>query len=261
MFIEFCLPIYNEEKILKNNILELLNYCNNQNFNFDWQIVIINNGSIDDSEKICQELSNKYLRKIKTKSIKKPGRGRALKQYWLKSKADILLYMDIDLATSLDNIPNLINLIIRENYDLVVGSRLLPNSKTQRSFFRSLSSKIFNQLARMILNHHFSDLQCGFKAIKTDTFKKIQFYIQDNKWFFDVELIFFANYFKYKIKEIPVDWQENRYDQRKTKVNIIKDSIKFIIDLIKLKIRLLKLSAKNQKSITNKIPKKRNANR
>lgn len=237
MFIEFCLPVYNEKKILRKNVLRLLDYCNNQNFDFDWQIVIVNNGSQDNSEKICQELSNKY-EKIKIENIKQSGKGRAIKLCWQKSKANIVVFMDIDLAVSLKNIPDLINPIIKENYDLVIGSRLLPNSKIKRSFLRELSSQSYNFLSRIILNHKFSDLLCGFKAMKTDVFKKIAPYIKDNKWFFDTELIVFTNYFKYKIKEIPVDWHENRYDERKSKVNVLKDGLKFLVNLIVLKVRI-----------------------
>ncbi|MFA5050807.1 MAG: glycosyltransferase [Patescibacteria group bacterium] len=244
MFIEFCLPIYNEEKILKNNVLKLLNYCNSQNFNFDWRIVILNNGSTDNSEKISQELQKEYPQKIKIENLEQPARGRAIKLYYQKSQADIVAYMDIDLAVSLNNIPNLIDSILKENYDLVIGSRLLPDSKIERSFIRSLSSKIYILLSRIILHHNLSDLQCGFKAIKTDVFKKIMSYIKDDKWFFDTELITFTHYFGYKIKEIPVDWQENRYDQRKTKVHLLKDSLNFILNLIKLKMRLYKIRKK-----------------
>ncbi|PKL72191.1 hypothetical protein CVV26_02675 [Candidatus Kuenenbacteria bacterium HGW-Kuenenbacteria-1] len=238
MFIEFCLPVHNEEKILKSNVLKLFDYCNNQNFDFIWQIVIINNGSQDNSEKICKELSDKY-KKIKIENIKQAGKGCALKFYWQKSNADIIVYMDIDLAVSLKNIPDLINPITKENYDLTIGSRLLPDSKIKRSFIRELSSQVYNFLSRIILNHNFSDLQCGFKAIRTDIFKKIAPHIKNNEWFFDTELFVFAKYFGYKIEEIPVNWNENRYNQRKSKVNLIKDSIKFLINLIKLKIRLI----------------------
>ncbi|MFH1979512.1 MAG: glycosyltransferase [Patescibacteria group bacterium] len=238
MFIEFCLPIYNEEKILKDNVLYLFKYCNNQNFNFDWKIVIINNGSIDNSEKIGRGLANKYFNKIKLENIKYPGKGQALKFYWQKSIADIIVYMDIDLAVSLNNISDLISLIINKNYDLVLGSRLLPHSKIKRSFIRTLNSKTYNWLSRIILCHNFTDLQCGFKAIKVGALKKLTPFIRNHKWFFDTELIIFANYFKYKIKEMPVDWQENRYDERKSKVNIFRDGIKFLGNLIVLRIRI-----------------------
>ena len=69
--------------------------------------------------------------------------------------------------------------------------------------------------------------------------------IQSNEWFFDTELIAFANHFGRKIKEIPVDWQENRYEARKSKINLARDSMKFIVNLIKLKLRLLKLKTQD----------------
>lgn len=241
MLIKFCLPIHNEEKILKHNVLKLLNYCEKQNFSFNWKIVLIINGSDDDSLQIVHKLSEQYS-KIKIENIQQAGRGQALKKYWSTSKADIMAYMDIDLAASLDNIPRLIDPIILNKADLVIGSRLLPESKISRSFIRELSSQGYNFLSRVILKHHFSDLQCGFKAIRTNNFKKIAPFIKDNKWFFDTELIIFAKYFNYTIKEIPIDWSENRYNKRKSKVNLVKDSVKFIINLIKLKQRILKFN-------------------
>ncbi len=242
MLIEFCLPAYNEEKILKNNILQLLQYLKQQGFNFDWKIIILNNGSTDNTDKICLELEKEN---IKTEYIKSPGKGRAIKTYGLNCQADILVYMDIDLAVSLYNIPDLIKPIIQEGFDLVIGSRLLPNSKTERSFLRSFSSKSYNLLSKIILRHNLSDLQCGFKAIKVNKFKQLMPRIQSNEWFFDTELIAFANHFGRKIKEIPVDWQENRYEARKSKINLARDSMKFIVNLIKLKLRLLKLKTQD----------------
>lgn len=238
MNIEFCLPVYNEEEILKNNVIKLFNYCIDQDFKFNWKIVLIINGSTDNSLQIANELCRNLQNKIKVENFKKSGKGYSIKRYFLKSRADIVAYMDIDLAVSLENIYDLIKPILYKNYDLVVGSRMLPNSRINRSFLREFSSKSYNFLSRIILNNNFSDLQCGFKAIKMDVFRKIAPYIKNSKWFIDTELIAFANFFKYKIEEIPIDWEENRYDERKSKVNVLKDSIKFIFNLIKLRMRL-----------------------
>lgn len=238
MFIEFCLPVFNEEKILKENVLNLLNYLKERNFSFAWQIVILNNGSTDNTEKICAELAGD---KVKIVNILEPGKGRAIKSHGLKSKADVLAYMDIDLAVDLNNIPGLIQPLLENNYDLIIGSRLLPESKTERSALRSFSSKTYNFLSRIILGHKLSDLQCGFKAIKIKKIQRIIPYIKSNKWFFDTELIALADHFNFKIKEIPVVWQENRYAKRKSKINLINDSCKFFLNLIKLKLRLVGL--------------------
>ncbi len=238
MLIEFCLPVHNEETILKSSIARLFSYCKNKNYNFDWKIIIINNGSSDRTNEIAKKITKKYSNKIKLINIPKSGKGRALKSYWNKTSADVLVYMDIDLAVSLDNIDNLINPIIENKADLVIGSRLLPNSKVERSIARELSSKIYNLLSRFILGHHFSDMQCGFKAIKTKTLKKYSNYIRDNEWFFDTELVFYFYHFNARVKEIPVDWQEERYNLRKSKLNVFKHGINFIINLINLRRRV-----------------------
>lgn len=240
MKIEFCLPIHNEEKILKENTLKLLTYLDKQEHPWNWEIILVINGSSDSSYVLGQKLEQEFPGKIKAVNYPSPGRGQALKKYFSSSQADILLYMDIDLAVSLDNIAPTLKALIEEGYSLAIGSRLLAESKIERSFIRELSSQTYNFLSRLILGHHISDMQCGFKAIKKELFEKIKDKLLDDKWFFDTEMIVFAKKFGGKIKEIPVDWQENRYDERKSKVKLIRDSLRFIKNLIKLRLRLAK---------------------
>jgi len=239
ILVEFCLPVYNEENILKENTLKLLQFFKQQKYNFAWQIIILNNGSTDNSKLIGQELVNHQIKII---DYEESGKGRAIKQYGLVSRADWLFYMDIDLAVSLENINDLIKQLIINQYDIIMGSRLLPRSKVDRSLARGLSSKIYNFLSRIILDHKFTDLQCGFKAIRTEVFKKIIPLINDNNWFFDTELIYLAYRQNYRLKEIPVNWSENRYQQRKSKIRLFQDGFSFLIKLLKLKLRLVKLN-------------------
>ncbi len=241
MRIEFCLPIYNEEKILADSSRKLYDFLISQDFPFDWQIVIVINGSSDSSPAIAHSLSQEFPGKISFQNISQPGRGQALKRYWLSSQADIFVYMDIDLAVSLEAIPRLIQPILDGEYQLAVGSRLLPDSKIERSFIRELSSQTYNVLARLLLGHRLSDMQCGFKAITKPAFLSIAPYLEDPHWFFDTEMIAISKAAGYKIKEIPVNWQENRYDKRKSKVKLLHDSSKMFRNLLKLKQRLPKI--------------------
>ena len=236
MTIEFSLPVLNEEKILKKNVTELHNFCQ-ANLNYiDWKIIIVVNCSIDRSLKISQELAAKYKR-IEYISYNQKGRGRSIKKCWLKSKADIVSYMDVDLAVSLENIHDLIKPFLKNQTDLVIGSRLLATSKIKRSFIREFISQTHLYISKIILGHNFSDLQCGFKAIKRESFLSISNSVINPRWFFDTELIFFSKKNNFKIKEIPVDWSENRYDERKSKVNIFTDSLRAFLNLLKLRIR------------------------
>jgi len=239
MLIEFCLPIYNEEKILKNNILKLLNFCEEKKFSFTWKIILIINGSSDKSLEISKNLKVSNPEKIDFVNYIEGGKGNAIKKYFDSSQADVLSYMDVDLAVSLDDLENLINPIIKKEAQIVMGSRLLPDSITDRNFLRELSSQTYNLISKIILGHNFSDLQCGFKAMEKSTFQKISPYIQNKNWFFDTEIITYARKFNFKIKEIPVDWSENRYEDRKSKIKIFKDGFKFLCNLIKLKLKII----------------------
>jgi len=233
--VEFCIPIFNEEKILEKNVKRLFDYCVRKNFSFSWKIIILNNGSTDNSSAIGEKMKRAEINIV---NISEKGRGQAIKNYWEKSRADIVAYMDIDLAVSLDNISDLINPLIKEGFDLTIGSRLLPESKIERAFIRELSSRTYNLVSRLACGHKFFDLQCGFKAIKTGVFRRLSPLIRDSKWFFDTELVVFASHYGCKVKEVPVEWSENRYDKRKSKVNLFRDTVTFLINLVKLRINL-----------------------
>jgi dolichyl-phosphate beta-glucosyltransferase len=233
----FCLPAYNEEKIMTECTLRLLQYLKSQNYPWQWRINILVNGSNDMSATIAQDLSNQH-EKISACIYSEPGRGQALHRYWTTCEDDILAYMDIDLAVALNNISDLINPIYKNEANLTVGSRLISGSSTNRSILRHIVSHSYSVIAQLILWQKLPDLQCGFKAIDNTTFKEISSYATKKHWFFDTELIVFTKIFNYKVKSVPVDWMEGRFEKRKTKVKLVHDSIKFIKDLIDLKLKL-----------------------
>lgn len=237
MKIEFCLPVYNETAILKDNVLRLLDFVKQQNFSFDWQIVLIVNGSNNEFENLAKSIASDFSDLIKTVIYTEKGKGQAIKNYALISTADIFVYMDADLAVALTDLPNLVTPLLNNEADLVMGSRLLKGSKKERSFFREFSSLIYIWLSKIIICHNFSDLQCGFKAINLNKFKQIIPLIKDNQWFFDTELIYLFQQNNWRIKEIPVDWSENRYQARRSKIKVFKDGWSFIKKLIELRMR------------------------
>ncbi len=234
MLVDFCLPVKDEEIILEANAIKIYNHLNSQEVEYDWRIVILVNGSTDKSYEIGKELEKIYQDKFKATNIERGGKSLALKEYFRESDADILAFMDIDLAVSLDSITGLITPIIHGQADLVIGSRLLPDSKIDRSNLREFGSKNYNRLSRIIFKNDIRDLQCGFKAFKKELYLKIENLLQDDKWFFDTELVIFADYFGYRIKEIPVDWKESRYFERESKVRKI-EAYHFVKKLLNFK--------------------------
>ena len=136
--------------------------------------------------------------------LSEKGRGRALKQAWLQSSADILAYMDIDLSTNLDSFVPMITPLIMGEAAVATGSRLMKQSRTTRGFKRDTISRCYNWIIRRTMKTKFVDAQCGFKAIRRDAARKILPRIKDTGWFFDTELLVKAEYAGYTIHEEPV---------------------------------------------------------
>ncbi len=234
----FVVPVHNEEKIITNNIEKLMQFGERQAYPFDWRILVVVNGSSDQTLEMARSLEDRFPGRVSVLDFPEPGRGAALKRAWLASDADIVMYMDIDLAVSLEHLMELVLPILAGESDMVIGSRNLIDSKVKRSLLREAISQSYNFLSRLILNHGFSDLQCGFKAIRLDAFKSIASRLDTTHWFFDTELVVWARRQGLVIKEIPVDWSENRFERRKSKVHLMRDSCKFFLNLLRLRFRL-----------------------
>ncbi|HPY08689.1 MAG: glycosyltransferase [Patescibacteria group bacterium] len=241
MKIEIFLPIKNEGLILNSNLKKLLDYLFLEFKDYDWQVVGVVNNSTDNSLQIVQDYEKRQPIKVKALSISQPGKGRALKTAWRASQADILVFMDADLAVDLEATKHLILPIINQEADLVVGSRFLQDSLAQRSKRRGFLSRSYVIFSNFILNHQQTDIQCGFKAIKKEAFQQIEKYLQDDYWFFDTELVVLARLANLRIKTIPVKWRENRTDRQKSNVKIFQDTFEFIKNVICFKIRLKKI--------------------
>jgi len=206
--VEIVIPVYNEEKELEENVLRLYQFLNKSFNDFNWQITIADNASIDKTASIGKELARKY-QKITYLYLPQKGRGRAVKKVWRESQADLLAYMDLDLSTDLKHFPRLIKSLI-SNFDLAIGSRLLVDSEVyHRSLKREILSRGYNFLIRLLFKTRFSDAQCGFKAITKKAAEEVLPLIKDNQWFMDTELLVLAEKLGYKIYEEPVAWRDN----------------------------------------------------
>lgn len=231
------LPVYNEEIILEQNTLKVLNFCQEKFKNYDWQILIADNGSTDQTPRIAKKISEQN-EKVKYFHILEKGRGFALKKAWSDEyPADFYAYMDIDLSSDLNTLPALIK-DLENNYQLSTGSRLKSGHKTQRSFVRELMSRVYNLLLKIFFKPSFQDAQCGFKAITKEVTEKILPQIKNNNWFFDTEMFVLAEKIGYQIKEIPIEWLEKRQVKRKSTVKILSTVWEDIKGMIELKKRL-----------------------
>lgn len=241
MKIDFCIPIKNESLVLEENLMKLKKYLEGLDLMSNWQIIGANNGSSDNSLDILKNLHSKFPECFAYLNILQPGKGRAVKACWHQSEADILVFMDADLAVDLSGIEALISPLLKNEADLVIGSRFMPGAITQRSWQRGLISKSYALFSKIMLGHDKGDLQCGFKAITQSAFRKIEEYLEDDSWFLDTEIVVISNLIGHRILEIPVIWKEKRSGKNKSNVNVFKDGWSFLLKTIAFKKRLKRL--------------------
>ena len=144
--VDIVLPVLNEAHVLERSVTKL-HRCLASNLPYKWRIIIADNGSTDDTAAIARRLAERHP-EIRLLQLPEKGRGRALKQAWVSSKADILAYMDIDLSTNLDSFKPMIMLLITGDAGLVIGSRLMKQSRTTRGFKREFISRCYNRIIR-----------------------------------------------------------------------------------------------------------------
>ena len=200
-------PVYNEEKELGENILKLKSFLE-QLKDLEWQIVIADNASVDKTPEIARKLAGEN-KQISFFRLEEKGRGRAVKKAWQSYEADVFAYMDVDLSTDIRHLPSLVK-AINDGFDIAIGSRLLSGSQViGRTIKRTILSRGYNFLIKILFGTHFSDAQCGFKAVNRRVVRELLLKILDNEWFFDSELLIVGEKSGFKIYEEPVTWRDN----------------------------------------------------
>ena len=206
--VDAVLPVYNEQQVLRQSVERLRSFLLERLQPHRCMIVIADNASSDNTLAVAQQLAQEYPEQVSWLHLDEKGRGRALRQAWLSSDADVLSYMDVDLSSDLASYPLLVQSIIN-GYDIAIGSRLLAEACTNRSLKREVISRGYNLLIKLSQGTDISDAQCGFKAISRSAAQKLLPLVQNQEWFFDTELLLIANKLGYTIKELPVTWVED----------------------------------------------------
>ncbi|MAG77992.1 glycosyl transferase, partial [archaeon] len=147
-----------------------------------------------------------------------------------------ILFSDADLSTPIEELEKFGKYI--NGFDIVIGSRKMQGSKIliQQPWYRRIPGQVFPLLVNLMGISKLKDTQCGFKLFKKDTAKHLFSKQKIDKFSFDAEVMYLAEKYKYKIKELPVIWKNDT----DSKLNPIRDSFNMFKELVKIKINDLK---------------------
>ena len=222
--ISIILPAYNEELSIKKTIDDFKKYFPNA------QIVVVDNSSKDKTIEVAKKLLNPSSDKIFIE--KKRGKGNALKNAFSKVDSDIYIMADADGTYYAQDALKLLNILIEERLDLVIGDRISNNTyKNQnKRFGHNIGNYLFNKIISFASGHKFKDTFSGLRVISGPFVKSFDF--ETDGFQIETEMCFKIGYLSADIKEVPINYGFRPINS-KSKLNTFIDGykiLKFIIN-------------------------------
>jgi len=233
--ISIIVPLYNEE----NSILNVLSRIPNH---FRYEIIIVDDGSTDNSISEISKVNDKNIKILKHDENK--GYGTALKTGIMNCKGDIIVTMDSDGQHDPQEIPLLVRPIIKNQADLCIGSRYWGDSNYKIPLHTRIGEYFIDFMLWMLFNQRVGNNQNGFRAFRRELSDLI-INIKNEGMGFTTELLFEFAYRGLKIVEIPIKLNNRKFGKSNVKLitvtkSIMSCMIKYMLKKIHLNEKIIK---------------------
>ena len=232
-FLSIVIPAYNEQDRIINSIGAIASHVSD--LGFAWELLIADDGSKDQTAQLCDDLGLVNLTVLRT--AKNGGKGSAVQRGMLAARGKYILFADADNSTPIEEVSKLLIKLDKEGYDVAVGSRAAEGAEEgKKSILRKILSGGLRLLVKYLMHIGVKDTQCGFKMYTFEAARRLHGKQTIMGFSFDLEILFLAYKFGYKIAEVPVSW----IDAPGSKVDTKKEVQRFLRDMSKIWINDLK---------------------
>lgn len=239
-YLSIVIPAYNEARRLPQTLEAILAYARQQPY--EVEILVVDDGSSDATASIAEQYAG-----VQVLRRNHYGKGFTVRAGALAARGDYVLLCDADLAVPIDEWEKL-HACLTNGYDLAIGSREgIGARRIGEPWYRHVMGRIFNLIVQAIAVPGIQDTQCGFKALsRTATktlFRRMKIYGEVERPLvgaavtaYDVELLFLARRYRYRVAEVPVHWHYGT----ETKVDPIRDSLRNLRDVLRIRLHDLR---------------------
>ncbi|HVF31285.1 MAG TPA: dolichyl-phosphate beta-glucosyltransferase, partial [Pyrinomonadaceae bacterium] len=215
-------------------IAKILAYLTDRGINAE--LIVVDDGSKDRTAAVAEQAFASFTGSIPARVIRyeqNRGKGHAVRTGLADAKGEIALFSDADLSTPIGEMSKLIDPIRNGEYDVTFGSRALDRSLigTHQPWRREQGGKIMNLVIRTLSGLRFADTQCGFKAFNMRKFRPLVDVMTIDRFGFDVEFLFVANFHDLRLKEVPVRWN----NVEGSKVSVVRDTRRMFGELAEIR--------------------------
>jgi dolichyl-phosphate beta-glucosyltransferase len=198
----------------------------------EFEIIVVDDGSTDDTAAVVREFSSKESRLRVLANEANMGKGYSVRRGILEAGGDAVLFSDADLSTPIEEYSRLLEYL--GEYDLIMASRSLRESNVvvHQPAYRETMGKMFNMLVQALVVRGIIDTQCGFKLMNAEAGHEIAGYLRIKRFSFDVEMILIAKRLGYRCVDVPVKW----INSSASRVHAVRDSLNMLLDLFRIKL-------------------------
>lgn len=219
-------PFYNEEKLLEKSVIDLIKE------DFNKEIILVNDGSVDNSKNIALNLQASYKNITLLDSEENKGKGHAVQLGFKRAAGDIVGIYDADQEYSASDLKKLVDCIQTDDLDYICGSRFIGKRERSNIYLRTyFANKFLSYLFSNIYKVKITDIATCLKLFKKEVIEGINF--EKNDFSIEVELIARVTAKTKKFKELPISYKARSYQEGK-KIKFI-DGFKYIFAIFKYK--------------------------
>ena len=234
--LSIIVPVRNESE----NLDEVFNYFTQNLKKVDYEVLIINDFSEDDTFEKAKKLSEKN-NKFKVFENKKKGLGGAINLGIIESKAEFVSIMMADRYDDINDLIKYHDIISSEGYDAILGSRFMKNSKVLNYPLQKLIlNRIFNSFVRIIFWNKYNDYTNAFKIYRRNVLLEIMPLISESfNIFLEIPLKIISRNYKYKV--ISINWMGRIKGKSKFKIKELRSKYLFTLIYCFIEKNLLNL--------------------
>ena len=222
-WLSVVVPAYNEEAAIARTVTSLRDWLDA--YGRSYEILVVDNASEDGTLAQLERLVEPgRIRVLENDSNR--GKGYSMRRGMQEARGHLRLHCDADCAPCLPALPRMVEL--SEDYDVVVGSRLVEGSVVGRrqTLPRRIAGRGFVELCRLLLSEPTHDLFCGFKLWRAEAAQQAYGRTRIEGWTFDAEVLAMARALGYEVTETGVTWndrQGSRLKMHKVLVPVVRE--------------------------------------
>ncbi len=229
MKLSVIIPAYNEEKHIRRTVESIYRYLLAKGM--EHEILVVPDGAHDGTKEIVRSMKDSIPTLELLDYKKNRGKGYAVKTGMLKASGDFRLFTDADNSTTIDHVEKMMP-FFNQGYEVVIGSIAIKGAKVasgSEPFWRRLFGKMGNLFIQIMAVPGISDTQRGFKIVTAKAAQDIFPRIRMERFSFDIEMLLLARKLGYKIKEVPINWNNDMSGSKvklNTYFNVLMDTVK-----------------------------------